>query len=487
MPAARFWRIIGVETYAGAGLELSEVALYEGATRVDAGATVASVIAPSAGSLSALQDGSFATSVAWPVDAVRLPGFALVWDFGAGVTKDVTKIGVAGPTRGACCVRAMLEYSPDGLQWSQLGPARIKHVDASSFAEFSNFDALADGVGLLTYATGTIGDASARVKKLKVAGDPAGVLPSSSVTLFGQKTIEFKGSPAGWLLAPDSGDFNFMADDFTIDGFVMPAGSGEMGVFSKRPGVSEYMPIGVYVRNNRLFILGSYSGGAWHVNVSFANGSIPIPAAVLTHFEVSRSGGVIRTFVGGEPDQTFTVGTNPLFTNTNLVSIGASAENGVNPFAGHIYGLRVLRGAARHTSAFAPPSAAYIDVDSIEMPDLRTTVDAPHLVGQEVSGFTKAVINSTLPQFDVYDAGRGRIIGTVKEKSTPTNHPLKRRVVLLAMPGSRAIRETWSDAASGAYVFDEIAMDRRYTVISYDHTGVYRGVVADNLQPELMT
>lgn len=88
---------------------------------------------------------------------------------------------------------------------------------------------------------------------------------------------------------------------------------------------------------------------------------------------------------------------------------------------------------------------------------------------------------------DVYDGGKGRIIGTVKEKGSPSNIPLKRRVVLLSMPGSRAIRETWSDPVGGGYEFSEIAMDRRYTVISYDHTGTYRGVVADNLQPELMT
>lgn len=31
------------------------------------------------------------------------------------------------------------------------------------------------------------------------------------------------------------------------------------------------------------------------------------------------------------------------------------------------------------------------------------------------------------------------------------------------------------------------AMGRHYTVISYDHAGMYCGVVADNLSPELMT
>lgn len=111
----------------------------------------------------------------------------------------------------------------------------------------------------------------------------------------------------------------------------------------------------------------------------------------------------------------------------------------------------------------------------------------PQAVATQNPSDTAAVLRPRLSSIDRQDGGRGRIVGTVKEKGTPANIPLRRRVVLLSMPGSRAIRETWSDPVGGGYEFSEIAMDRRYTVISYDHTGTYRGVVADNLQPELMT
>lgn len=69
----------------------------------------------------------------------------------------------------------------------------------------------------------------------------------------------------------------------------------------------------------------------------------------------------------------------------------------------------------------------------------------------------------------------------------PTNTPLRRRVILLNHIDKRVIRETWSDQTTGVYAFIGIAMGRKYDVISYDHTGAYRGVVADNLTPELMT
>lgn len=87
---------------------------------------------------------------------------------------------------------------------------------------------------------------------------------------------------------------------------------------------------------------------------------------------------------------------------------------------------------------------------------------------------------------DREDGGRGRIVGTVKEKSTPANIPLKRRVVLQNNRDKRTIRETWSDAVTGAYEFNEIALNRTYDVTSYDHTGIFRGVIGDNLTPEVM-
>lgn len=91
-----------------------------------------------------------------------------------------------------------------------------------------------------------------------------------------------------------------------------------------------------------------------------------------------------------------------------------------------------------------------------------------------------------LTQNSVLFDGTGRITGTVKEKGTPTNTPLRRRVNLIDEATRQNIRETWSDVATGAYSFDYVDMTRRYTVLSYDHTGAYRAVVADRIVPELI-
>jgi hypothetical protein len=88
---------------------------------------------------------------------------------------------------------------------------------------------------------------------------------------------------------------------------------------------------------------------------------------------------------------------------------------------------------------------------------------------------------------DTYGGGFGRIIGTVKEKGMPSNLPLARRVRLFHELTGRFLRETWSDATTGNYAFVGIDPTQRYTVVSYDYTGSYRAVIADNLIPETYT
>lgn len=79
-------------------------------------------------------------------------------------------------------------------------------------------------------------------------------------------------------------------------------------------------------------------------------------------------------------------------------------------------------------------------------------------------------------------AGRGSIIGTVKEKGAP-NMPVKRRVILVDERSMSAFAETWSDAVTGAYRFDNLDTALKFTVLSYDHTGNYRAVIADGQVP----
>ena len=91
---------------------------------------------------------------------------------------------------------------------------------------------------------------------------------------------------------------------------------------------------------------------------------------------------------------------------------------------------------------------------------------------------------SVLKSSDFIHGGPGRITGTVEKKATP-NLPLRRRVRLHRDVDGLCVRETWSDAATGAYAFTDINPAYRYTAIAYDYEHNHRAVAADNLTPEV--
>lgn len=477
MAAARFWRIAGVDALAGGDLELSEVALYEGGTRVDASATITSVIAPFSGSLPDLSDASFGTSARWSGAAVRRPGFALVWDFGAGVSKDVSSIGIAGPSRDRFANRFAVYSSTDGQAWdfvASTAPATAYPGVGQFFTlNLAAADPHADKVVLFLPLGGgvgsrTIADESPIRHQITPVGDvKIGVMSGYQGALL---------DGAGDAIRVEGGSaLAFGTGDFTIEVWAIVTGSAGV-LYDARPLFlnGPYVTFGVDSTNINL-----YAETSTKINVPHG-----MTLGQPYHFALSRVSGVSRIFVGGtmvgSAADTTGYGSFPDRSRPIIGALGY--DETLSNLSGAILGVKVTKGVGRFTTNFTPPPPP-VNYDA----PIRTDEQAEVTFGEEVIGFTQAFVGTAPSQLDVFDAGRGRIVGTVKEKSTPANLPLKRRVVLLSMPGSRAIRETWSHPVTGAYQFNEIDMGRRYTVVSYDHTGIYRGVVADNLQPELMT
>jgi len=122
-------------------------------------------------------------------------------------------------------------------------------------------------------------------------------------------------------------------------------------------------------------------------------------------------------------------------------------------------------------------------------PPLRTIeADKPEFFASSpIPDFTTIKLPDVMPWRDMEFAGNGKVAGTVKEKNTPANTPLRRRVRLVREIDGLQIRETWSDAATGAYEFLQIDERHKYSVISYDYAANYRAVIADSLTPEIMT
>ena len=82
--------------------------------------------------------------------------------------------------------------------------------------------------------------------------------------------------------------------------------------------------------------------------------------------------------------------------------------------------------------------------------------------------------------FQGADDGPYTITGTTKNTGTPSNAPVRRRVRLHDQFTGRALREVWSEAATGAYTFANIRAGL-FFVMTLDHTGAYNGEITTDI------
>lgn len=198
------------------------------------------------------------------------------------------------------------------------------------------------------------------------------------------------------------------------------------------------------------------------------------------HLAAVDTGSTVYLFVDGAIDaQAAVSGTVKTGTQPRLY-IGRDSQSS-DIFRGCMNDFRLTK-AARYTSAFTPPDAIPYTLPSLTAAVLDK-LSAPSAFSPPESrgGYLKGVAGYR----DIYDGGGGKIVGTVKEKHSPANLPLARRVRLHKTRDGRPLAETWSTAA-GDYSFKYLDPMGNYYVVGFDHLGNYRGVIADNLTPEAM-
>lgn len=226
-------------------------------------------------------------------------------------------------------------------------------------------------------------------------------------------------------------------------------------------------------------------GGNWYnANVSgsydiFGNTSESSKYLFLANLKTGTS---TQMFING-------VAIGSAITNKTPASINAvgSTSNAAYCFAGteHICALGFWSGSATQSDLIALEAACraalFIPLESNGFASAIGLARFAPSEALDALGVHKKAIGSILGQRDIYFGGTGTITGTVKEKASPDNTPLHRRVLLIEQATRTVIRETWSDAITGAYTFNNVAMQATYTVLAYDYTGLYRAVIADNI------
>lgn len=121
-----------------------------------------------------------------------------------------------------------------------------------------------------------------------------------------------------------------------------------------------------------------------------------------------------------------------------------------------------------------------------------TTRDLRVLTKSQILGSVHAVYDPSkswtspsvrLANSDVRSAGNGFIQGSVKVKTLGGDTPVSRPVRLYRNDTGEFVWKTMS-YPDGSYRFDNLDVDKRFFVVAFDSTGLYRAVIADNLKPE---
>ena len=485
MPAARYWRIVGIETYAGGDLELSELHLYGASGRLDATATLTSTVAPAAGALAALQDGNLATTCRFAGAAVRSGGFALVWDFGIGGAADVIGVrpgSAAGPD--VFLGGFTLQYRSEGEPWTSLtayggiqypgdfvmgGQLLVLRADL-----LLHFDDLTDSGG--------------SNKVLTLAG---GATLDTTAPVFGNSSLGSRTNNSAGLVPHDAA-WDFGSEDFIVDFRFRIDGP----ITTRNYGIVCHDNIGV--ARGWLIVLEDGSGGrpagtlsavAWAgaVNSICSWGTVPQPG-VWYRGSYRRVAGVFELWVQqvkvstDANHKTLVIGSVsvPLVVG-NLMFSGSPKDGSLG---GNVDELFVVKGP---TSAAIDPSVSrdvpyggargVLRVPSPER--ARIAASAP------VPAYSTALAPTLQFARDIEFGGHGTIYGTTKTKGTP-NVPTKARVVLLHQRSKLPVRETWSDPVTGAFAFTSIDTTQQFLTLAEDAAGNFRPVAANRLTPEVL-
>jgi hypothetical protein len=381
-------------------------------------------------------------------------------------------------------------YSPDCLIDEARAVAGVPvhevpaEVQAAPWPDSAGGDASFAAVSLLLHGEGsnggtTLTDSSSNALVATQIGTGGNVTTSTTKARHGSSALRLAGAQAISYAA--NALFEAASRNWTIECWVN-VDTGLTGVRHvwQLYGASVNFRLNLYydAANGVFGVYSENGGGTGGTRVSAAASA----ANTWVHVGLSKEGNAFTLWIDGQPVAT---GITTVVPTGNLgLCIGTQnfTPLATDYYVGYLDEVRVTMGVARNPLAFTPPTAAYADCPVAE----GRLLDAP-LARQAGAfpGVTPKLLDAPLMLRDMQAGGRGVISGTVKVKGTP-NFAVHRKVWLLRESDAQVIRETWSDATTGAYTFSGVDERQRYTVITYDHLHNFRAVIADNLTPDLM-
>ncbi len=488
MAFAQLWRLRGFEVR-GEFLELGTVHLYTPAERVDELATLTATIAPVAGAVSNLSEATPGVGATWAAPAASAPGFALVWDFGAGMAREVARVELGTlMTERRFPVTASLEYFADGV-WVSAGPSMPLQWPGPGVANYAlPLDVFFDKVVLLLQGDSAPERGARGAKDASISNAPVVSAGAASISRerarFGSAALKFAGGTSYFALGASTG-MAFGSGDFTFEGWHWLATGGGGGT---NP-VWYYNYVSDYATNSIYYGPHSAYGGRvtlWSPNLS---ASVPVlldpelpPVAQWVHYAVNRTGSVFTLYRNGVAVATATA--SGALTGASVPAGQLGVGDG-GAFVGYMDDIRVTKGVGRYPGNFAVPAREFPpgQGEGRHASVLQRRAEAALFTRAAGTLRTLAAQRQQLARDTAY-GGRGRIYGTTKTKGTP-DAPTKARVILLNQRSKLLVREVWSDPATGYFEFTEIDTNQQFLSFAEDAGGVFRPVAANHLTPEV--
>ena len=251
-------------------------------------------------------------------------------------------------------------------------------IDKNVLAQDANTKLLlhADGANNSTSFT----DSSNNVHNVTAYGNAKN---STSAKKFGTASAYFDGS-GDYLGIPDSADFDFGSDDFTIDTWVYFSSVAASGAIASQYDYTGTKSFNLYwsSSNNVVFQYstdGSTNANVWQCPWTPSTGQ-------WYHVAVIRNGVDYKVFVDGtQIGSTENMSTDTLYNYGSDFMIGAAIQGGlpVDQLNGYLDELRITKGVAWWTSNFTPPTAPYSGGN--EAPVLDPIADITANVGDAVT------------------------------------------------------------------------------------------------------
>lgn len=445
MAAARYWRLVGIEALAGGDLELSEIAIFSGASRIDGAATLTSSHAPVAGSLADLKDGSTSTACRFAAADVRSAGFYLQWDFGSAIDPTEIKLGSVSSSALFLTAATLIQGASIGV-WSYV-------------ATFSGV--VYPGAGALT------------------SSSSGGVVPTTWNPA--DKSVNCSLSNGNLTAASGGGD----------NGPVRSVFGASAGKWYWELQYSGALPIlGIALPS---WVLTDYPGyGANSIGFYGAGTPKKIKDAVQTNYGAAWSSGVVLGVMLDMDAKTITLAVGG--TSQGVMFSGLSGTYHAASASSSSSNAIVTANFGGSAFVYAPPAGytAGFGATVMALPLMASALVHTLRSGQVTAG-SSAVGSHRMPSSlevsmarDVEHGGPGTIYGTTKTKGVP-NTPTKARVVLHHQRSKLPVRETWSDPVTGAFAFTGIDTSQQFLTLAEDAAGNFRPVAANKLTPEVLS